>query len=314
MTALLVDRVSWEADGVVSVRLRARPGTDPVLPAWEPGAHLELVLPSGLIRQYSLCGDPTDRTSYTVAVLREAAGRGGSAEIHDSALVGRLIEVRGPRNHFALEPASHYVFVAGGIGVTPILAMAREADRAGVPWRLHYGGRTRSSMAFISRLRSLSAERVTICPQDEVGLLDLDAIVRASPPDAVVYACGPEGLLRAAQVAGEGATPPRPVRVERFAAAAPVATSGDAFEVELRRSGITVKVPADRSMLEAIREVVPDVPWSCEEGYCGTCETRVLAGTADHRDDVLTPAQRAAGELVMICVSRAATPVIALDL
>ncbi|GIF45784.1 ferredoxin-NADP reductase [Asanoa ferruginea] len=305
---LLVDRVTWEAEDVVSVRLR---GAD--LPAWTPGAHLEVVLPSGLIRQYSLCGDPADRTSYLVAVLRERAGRGGSAEIHDSALVGRALEVRGPRNHFALEPAPAYVFVAGGIGVTPLVAMARAAAGSGTPWRLHYGGRSRGSMAFVAELGRLSGGEVVYAPQDEVGLLDLDAIVAGAPPGAAIYACGPEGMLRAAQAAGDAVG--RTVTVERFASSgnAVRGTSG-AFEVDLRRSGLRLAVPADRSMLEVIRDVLPDVPYSCEEGYCGTCEVRVIDGAPEHRDDILSPDQRAAGDLVMICVSRSASPVLSLDL
>jgi ferredoxin-NADP reductase len=308
---LLVDRITWEAQDVMSVRLRAADGDE--LPAWEPGAHLDVVLPSGLIRQYSLCGDPADRTSYLVAVLRERAGRGGSAEIHDTALVGRALEVRGPRNHFALEPAPAYVFLAGGIGVTPLVAMARAASRAGTPWRMHYGGRSRSSMAFVDRLAGLGGGQLVVAPQDEVGLLDLAEIIATAPPEAGIYACGPEGMLRAAQSAGDAAG--RTVRIERFAAASTGSAAPRAgFEVELCRSGLRLAVPPDRSMLEVIRDVLPDVPYSCEEGYCGTCEVRVVGGVPDHRDDILSPAQRAAGDLVMICVSRSATSVLALDL
>jgi ferredoxin-NADP reductase len=308
---LLVDRVTWEAEDVVSVRLRDAGGAD--LPAWAPGAHLDLVLPSGLIRQYSLCGDPADRTSYLVAVLRERAGRGGSAEIHDTALVGRALEVRGPRNHFALEPAPAYVFLAGGIGVTPLVAMARAAARSGTPWRLHYGGRNRQSMAFAGELTRLPGGELIHAPQDEVGLLDLGAIIAGAPPGAAIYACGPEGMLRAAQSAGDAAG--RTVTVERFASSGNTAQGATgAFEVDLCRSGIRLPVPADRSMLEVIRDVLPDVPYSCEEGYCGTCEVAVVDGVPDHRDDILTLDQRAAGDLVMICVSRSASPVLSLDL
>ena len=311
---LLVDQVRWEADDVVSVRLRDAGGAD--LPTWTPGAHLDLVLPSGLIRQYSLCGDPADRTSYLVAVLRERAGRGGSAEIHDTALVGRTLEVRGPRNHFTLEPAPAYVFLAGGIGITPLVAMARAAARSRTPWRLHYGGRSRRSMAFVdelSRLAEAGDGQVVHAPQDAVGLLDLDVIIAGAPPEAAIYACGPEGMLRAAQSAGDAAG--RTVSIERFAAAShPDRPASAAFEVELCRSGLRLPVPPDRSMLEVIRDVLPDVPYSCEEGYCGTCEVRVVDGVPDHRDDILSPAQRAAGDLVMICVSRSASGVLSLDL
>jgi ferredoxin-NADP reductase len=316
---LMVEQVTWQADAVVSLRLRPAPGVSGDLPAWSAGAHLDIVVPSGLVRQYSLCGDPDDRGSYTVAVLRETAGRGGSAEIHDSAMVGRILEVRGPRNHFKLATASSYLFIAGGIGITPILAMVREAVRSDVPWRLYYGGRTRRSMAFVTELRVLGAEHVVLCPQDEVGILDLDQILRDTPPEAQVYCCGPEGLLRAVETASAAATPPRAVQIERFAAAShsglgkpPTERTG--FEVELRRSGFTLPVPPDRTLLDVVREVVPDVGFSCEDGYCGTCETRVLGGVPEHHDDVLRAEERELGETMMICVGRSATPVLVLDL
>ena len=164
---MTVDAITAEAEGVVSVRLSAPDGGE--LPAWEPGAHLDLVLPSGKVRQYSLCSDPADRDSYLVAVLREPAGRGGSAEVHDGLRPGDAVSLRGPRNHFRLVPATHYQFIAGGIGITPILAMAREAAQRGATWSLAYGGRSRASMAFVDSLLALGAQNVTLVPQDELG-------------------------------------------------------------------------------------------------------------------------------------------------
>lgn len=203
--SLLVVHARWEARSVVSLTLVDESGED--LPAWSPGAHIDLVLPSGLIRQYSLCGDPNDRTSYTIAVLREEAGRGGSAEVHDTALVGRTLDVRGPRNHFALHPAPEYVFLAGGIGITPILPMIRAASACGAPWTLHYGGRDLAHMAFREHLRRLYPGRVRIVPQDQEGMLDLDAVVAAAPASAAFYCCGPGPMIAAAERACAACSP-----------------------------------------------------------------------------------------------------------
>ncbi|GAA4548573.1 PDR/VanB family oxidoreductase [Pseudonocardia xishanensis] len=307
---LRVQEVRHEAAGVVSVLL-VDPAGEP-LPAWEPGAHLELVLPSGLLRQYSLCG-PEGAAGYRVAVLREAEGRGGSREIHDVGLVGRTLGVRGPRNHFSLADAPSHLLIAGGIGVTPMLAMARRLAATGQDWRMVYGGRTRESMAFVDELRSLGP--VDIVPQDELGHPDLAAALDSAAPGTVVYACGPAPLLAAV----EEATGARSLalRVERFAAdpdgpsAAPAA--GGDFEVELRRSGVTRQVPADRSLLDVVREVVPDAPASCEEGFCGSCETKVLAGVPEHRDTVLDDEERASNATMMICVGRCLSGRLVLD-
>jgi ferredoxin-NADP reductase len=311
---LRVTAMRWQAADVVSVEL-SDPAAGP-LPDWQPGAHIDLVLPSGLTRQYSLCGDPQDRDRYTVAVLREAAGRGGSRELHDTALVGRMLPTRGPRNHFALAPAPSYLFLAGGIGVTPIRAMVRQVDRVGAEWSLYYGGRDRSHMAFADELQAYGS-RVHLVPQDTSGLLDLGGIVGASRDDAIVYACGPEAMLRAAQAACACARPPRELRLERFGAASIVGAvpgANEAFQVELRRSGVRVTVEPDRSILDTVRDVIPGVPSSCEEGFCGTCESRVLAGRPDHRDQILSEAEREESETMMICVSRSHDPRLVLDL
>ncbi|MEV5884202.1 PDR/VanB family oxidoreductase [Streptomyces sp. NPDC052020] len=306
--ALLVRRMTWEAEGVLSVEL-ADPAGKP-LPAWEPGAHLDLHV-GGLVRQYSLCGDPDDPAAYRIAVLDEPASRGGSRYVHTRLRPGQRVRAAGPRNHFALEPAGSYVFIAGGIGITPILAMARQADRNGIPYRLVHGGRTRASMAFGCELARLTGGEITRVPQDERGHIDLAAALDGLPADALVYACGPEPLLAAVQQA----CPRERLRLERFAAPAVERTGDDtAFEVECRGSGVTVTVGAGTSVLEAVEAAGVAVPSSCRDGVCGTCETRVLAGTPDHRDFLLSEAEHAAGATMMICVSRCASDRLVLDL
>ena len=294
------------ADDVVRLTLRAPDGG--ALPAWEPGAHLDLVLGPDLVRQYSLCGDPADRSVLQVAVLREPDGRGGSAHVHERLTDGETLRVRGPRNHFALEPAPRYLFVAGGIGITPLVPMIAAAEAAGARWRLLYGGRTRASMAFAAELEDRYGDRVELVPQDERGLLDLDAAL-AAEPGAAVYCCGPEPLLAAM----EERCAPGTLHVERFTAK-PDSGAKTAFEVELAQSGRTLAVPPDRSVLEVVEESGVPVLSSCREGTCGTCETGVLAGVPDHRDAVLTPAEQEAGDVMMICVSRCAGPRLVLDL
>lgn len=304
---LLVRRMTWEADGVLSVEL-ARPDGKP-LPAWTPGAHLDLHV-GGFVRQYSLCGDPADPTAYRLGVLNEPSSRGGSRHVHTKLRPGQTVRAVGPRNHFALEPATSYVFLAGGIGITPILAMAIRAERDGVPYRLIHGGRSRASMAFGAELSALTGD-VTLVPQDEHGHPDLAAALRDLPADALVYCCGPEPLLKAV----EEACPAGQLRVERFAAPV-VERDGDdtAFEVECRRSGVTLNVDAGTSVLEAAENAGLAVASSCRDGICGSCETRVLAGTPDHRDFLLSEAERATGETMMLCVSRCTSDRLVLDL
>ncbi|PZT70126.1 oxidoreductase [Streptomyces sp. SW4] len=305
---LLVRRMTWEADGVLSVDL-ADPAGKP-LPAWSPGAHLDVHV-GGLVRQYSLCGDPADCGTYRIAVLDEPASRGGSRHVHTALRPGQTLDVAGPRNHFALEPAGSYVFLAGGIGITPILPMARQADRDGIPYRLVHGGRTRASMAFGAELARLTGGEVTLVPQDEQGHIDLAAALDGLADDALVYACGPEPLLAAVQEA----CPEGRLRLERFAAPA-VERAGDdaAFEVECRRSGVTVAVGPGTSVLEAVEAAGVPVTSSCRDGICGSCETRVLAGTPDHRDFLLSEAEHSANATMMICVSRCASDRLVLDL
>ncbi|MEJ1195908.1 MULTISPECIES: PDR/VanB family oxidoreductase [unclassified Streptomyces] len=305
---LLVHRTTWEADGVLSVEL-VHPDGKP-LPAWTPGAHLDLHV-GGHVRQYSLCGDPEETGVYRLGILNEPASRGGSRHVHTKVRPGQTVRVAGPRNHFALEPAASYVFIAGGIGITPILAMARRADRDGIPYRLVHGGRTRASMAFGSELAALGGE-VTLVPQDERGHIDVAGTLADLPADALVYCCGPEPLLKAV----EDAAPEGRLRTERFAAPAVARDGGDdsAFEVECRTSGVTLHVGPGTSILEAAENAGLSVASSCRDGICGSCETRVLAGTPDHRDFLLSDTERATGETMMICVSRCASDRLVLNL
>jgi ferredoxin-NADP reductase len=305
---LRVTQLRLEADGVISVVLRAVNGDR--LPEWSAGAHVTVTLPSGLLRQYSLCGSSDDPHSYTIAVLLVGDGRGGSREIHEQLRIGDVLEVGAPQNNFALAPAQRYLFIAGGIGITPILAMVdavrRQPDPA--PFRLIYGGRSRPTMAFLDRLGELDG--VDVAPQDTAGLPDIEAALAASPPGTAVYCCGPPAMLAAVQEAC-GRNPHLSLHVERFAAAVDNAAADDivrdddgAFEVELARSGHVITVAANQSVLDAVLEVAPDTAFSCTEGFCGTCETKVLDGRIDHRDDLLTDDERRANATMMICVSR----------
>lgn len=305
---LVVERRESVADDVLALTLRHPLGE--ALPAWEPGAHVDLLLGPGRERQFSLCGDPADRTAWRLAVLREPDGRGGSAYVHGELRQGDKVRVRGPRNHFALRPAARYLFVAGGIGITPILPMLAAAETAGAEWSLLYGGRTRGSMAFTGELLRRYGDRVTLAPQDEVGLLDLATALDGLAEGTLVYCCGPGALLDAV----ESRCPAGVLHLERFQPVQRPGGPDGEFEVELRRSGRTVTVPAGTSVLDAVRGAGVEVLYSCTEGTCGTCETDVLEGAPEHRDSVLTEEERAAGETMMICVSRCRGERLVLDL
>ncbi|SHN83288.1 Cytochrome P450 [Geodermatophilus obscurus] len=299
------------ADGVVALTLREAGGRP--LPAWEPGAHVDLVLDGAPTRQYSLCGDPADHSAYRLGILRDPEGRGGSLFVHDRLQEGNAVRIRGPRNNFPLVASPRYLFIAGGIGITPVLAMIRAAEAAGADWELVYGGRRRASMAFLDELAQYG-DRVSVRPQDETGLLDLDALLGTPRPDTLVYCCGPEPLLAAVERRCAG-WPRGALHVERFAPrpqTEPVRT--EAFEIELAQSELTLTVPPDRSILSVVEEAGIGVLSSCAEGTCGTCETAVLGGVPDHRDSVLSPEEREADDCMMICVSRARTDRLVLDL
>lgn len=301
-----VESVEVCADEVVALTLADPAGA--ALPAWEPGAHIDVDLGAGLVRQYSLCGEAG---RWRIAVLRDAAGRGGSVRIHEEVRPGDLLPVRGPRNHFPLVDAGRYVFVAGGIGITPILAMVRAVAAAGRPWTLLYGGRRRSSMAFLDELAGIPGGEVVVVPQDECGLPDLGARLASPVPDAVVYCCGPGGMLAAVERAC-AAWPVGTLHRERFAAEPRQAAGG--FEVLLRRSGRRIAVGEHEPLLDALEAAGLDVDNSCRAGICGTCEITVLDGEPDHHDDVLTDEERRRGDVMLPCVSRCRGPLLVLDL
>lgn len=299
------------SDGVVVLTLVHPDGAR--LPDWAPGAHVDVVLPGGLTRQYSLCGSRFDPFSYRVGVLREPAGRGGSAFVHNELQVGDPVGVGGPRNNFPLVPAQRYLFIAGGIGITPLLPMIHQADLLGAEWDLVYGGRRRASMAFLDELSGYGG-RVHVVPEDEQGLLDLPAWLDTPRHGVRVYCCGPGPLLDAVTAACAH-WPAHSLHTERFVAKEqPAPVRDSAFEVALLQSGASVTVPPGRTVLDAVRDVGVDVLSSCQQGTCGTCETDVVDGIPDHRDSILTDAERACGDRMFICVSRSCSDRIVLDL
>ncbi|WIX82221.1 PDR/VanB family oxidoreductase [Amycolatopsis carbonis] len=307
---LEVAAIRERAEGVRELTL-ARPDGGR-LPDWTPGSHIDLVLPNGLTRQYSLCGDRWDSRTYRVAVLREPDGRGGSAYVHDVVGVGDRLGVGWPRNNFPLVPATEYLFIAGGIGITPVLPMIHQAELLGIEWHLLYGGRRRASMAFLDELATYG-DRVHAVPQDERGLLDLAAWLGEAKSAARVYCCGPAPLLDAVEAACAH-WPAHALHTERFVAAERTPARDEAFEVELRRSGKTIRVTPEISVLEAIRNAGVDVLSSCEHGTCGTCETVGLDGLPDHRDSLLAEHDRETADCMYVCVSRSRTDRLALDL
>lgn len=309
---LEVARREVAADGVVVIELRGSTGQE--LPPWAPGSQIDVVLSPQLTRQYSLCGDPSERSVWRIAVLREPNGRGGSAFVHDRLHEGETLDVRGPRNHFALELSPRYLFIAGGVGITPIVPMVAAVHAAGAQWELHYGGRNLNSMAFGTDLVNEYGGAVTLHPQDEVGLLDLDALLGTPQPDTLVYCCGPEALLLAVEKCC-AVWPAAALHIERFAPREQREPAiRDSFEVELAQSRVTVVVPPEQTVLQAVRNAGVEILSSCGEGTCGTCETRVLGGQVDHRDSLLSPEEQAANNTMFICVSRAASSRLVLDL
>nr|WP_042193083.1 PDR/VanB family oxidoreductase [Kibdelosporangium sp. MJ126-NF4]CEL20549.1 Vanillate O-demethylase oxidoreductase [Kibdelosporangium sp. MJ126-NF4]CTQ89460.1 Vanillate O-demethylase oxidoreductase (EC 1.14.13.-) [Kibdelosporangium sp. MJ126-NF4] len=287
-TTLVVRKVNPEAEDVVSLTMSA-PDWSP-LPTWQPGCHVDLRLPSGTTRQYSLCGDPEDRSTYRIAVRRLGTG---SQEVH--ALVeGDVVTVRGPRNAFPFIQVPRYLFIAGGIGITPILPMVkavRDKD-----WHLVYCGRTRESMPFLDEIADLDPDRVWIRPDSEFGVpVSGKELLTWALPNTHVYCCGPPKMINGVRV-------DRRTRLhfERFSP--PPIIDGRPFEIELARSATVLDIPADRTALDVIRDAVPGVGYSCRQGFCGTCTLKVLGGEVRHHDRVLTDDERQ--ERMAICVSR----------
>jgi ferredoxin-NADP reductase len=309
---LVVAALRNEAEDVISLTLSAPDGAS--LPAWRPGAHIDLTLPNGAVRQYSLCGEGGESSTWTVAVLRESKSRGGSKFIHERLSVGEQLRVSLPRNNFGLIEAERYLFIAGGIGITPILAMAREVASQGRPWTLVYGGRSRRSMAFLDELAALPGGDLKVYPEDESGLIDLPRFLDKPERATAVYCCGPEGLISAVETLCE-AWPAGTLHRERFAPSKKTAElPKGAFEVELARSGRRLVVPPYTSLLTVLEDAGYKITNSCRAGICGTCLVGVLSGVPEHNDDILSDAERAAGDAMLVCVSRCKSGLLVLDL
>jgi tetrachlorobenzoquinone reductase len=308
--------VRAEACDVMTVELRAVGGGE--LPPFEPGAHLDVHLPNGLVRQYSLTNDWRERDRYVIGVGRAADSRGGSDFIHSSVRAGMQLKISAPRNNFAIDPdGERFLFIAGGIGVTPITAMIRWCVANSKPWRLIYAARSRQRAAFYEEFCRLAQaqDQAQFHFDDERGqVLDVAQAIASWTPGERIFCCGPTPLMEAVKALSE-ALPPDTVRFEFFTVpqADPDQTS-DAFTVRLQRSGEELSVPADKSILQVLEEHGIDVPFSCREGLCGTCITGVCEGEPDHRDYVLSDEERDSGKLMTVCVSRAKSESLTLDL
>jgi ferredoxin-NADP reductase len=334
MTMELLDRMTTEAERAAQPRLTVRvaqrnrlssrivaldlvSGDGAALPAWEPGAHIIAHLPGGLERQYSLCGDPDDLGTYRVAILREDGGRGGSVAMH-ALTEGDALDITLARNTFPLEESGTYLLLAGGIGITPLIPMAWRLARQKRDFRVVFAVRDPDDAGLAQMLPSQAGIDIRVSGRD--ARIDLPALLTSLPANTGVYACGPSRMLD--EVASWGFELRRrgsDVHVERFEASAEtlagIHAEGDgAFTVTFARSDDTVTVGATETIMECARRLGKVIESSCEEGYCGTCETDVISGTPDHRDDFLSDDERASGETMMICVSRAAGGKLVLDL
>ena len=310
-----VKRISYEAENINSYELVAPDGGD--LAAFTAGSHVDVHLPDGMIRSYSLVNDQNERARYVIAVHRDAAGRGGSRQLHDTVRAGDVVTISHPRNNFVLEEnATHSVLIAGGIGITPLVSMARRLEALGRSWELFYAARTRGAAAFLDELNALRLDiRSSLhlhFDQEKSGrLLDLPAIVEDAPANAHLYCCGPVPMLEAFEAAAVG-RPDAYVHVEYFKPKEPPAIEGG-FEVRLARSNRTIVVEPGKTILDALLEAGIAASFACTEGVCGTCETRVIEGTPDHRDLYLTKEEQQANRTMMICCSGSKSSTLVLD-
>lgn len=297
-----VAKRTMETDRVMALEFEHPSDED--LPAWNPGAHIDVLVGDGSARQFSLCSDPADRRRYRVGILHDPEGTGGSVYLHDKVNIGDILSISEPRNHFDLGTATKYHFVAGGIGITPLLPMIRAAEDAGADWDLVYCARSRDAMAFTEELTAYG-DKVTLWASQEKGRLALDQWLGASSEETSVYACGPVEMLNALEDY-MASWPADALHVEYFEPKMALTTTDDeAFEVEFVESGITTTIAADETILESAEKLGINVFSSCQEGTCGTCETPIMEGRADHRDSLLTPDEMAENDTMMICVSRA---------
>lgn len=317
--ALNVIEAFAATESVRAIRLALPDGA--ALPSWEAGAHINIALPDGDTRSYSLINSAPDAqaaktpTSYLIAVRLEQPSRGGSAFMH-GLRVGDRVTASPPSNNFPLEPsAQEVVLLAGGIGVTPILSMAAQLAAAGRSFRLIYAGRSRAQLAFLPEVAAVAGDRLAIHADDERGgVFDVRGLMAQLAHDEPLYVCGPTPMIDAAiALAQELGWAEGRLKFEIFAPAAPQ-TGDAAFEVVLNQSGRTFHIPADRSILDVLLEAGDDPLYDCKRGDCGICQVGVIEGIPDHRDYVLTKAERASNKLMQICVSRSKTPRLVLDL
>jgi ferredoxin-NADP reductase len=284
-------------------------------PPFTAGAHVDVYLPNGTLRQYSIASAETDRHRYLLGVKREAAGRGGSRCLHDEVRVGSVLKIGLPRNNFPLhEDATASMFIAGGIGVTPIHSMIDKLQALGRNWRLHYAVRRREQALLLERFAKPD-DRLQLHVDLENGgrVMDVAAIIAGAPSDAHLYCCGPAPMLAAFEAACAGRSATR-VHIERFSAPDNVAATGGAFTVELSKSKRSIAVEAGQTLLQALQAAGVKVKTSCEQGVCGTCETRVIAGIPDHRDMILSDDEKATNETMMVCCGGSLSPTLVLDL
>ena len=308
MLPLVVREIVRETPSIVTIRLEHPDGE--VLPAWEPGAHLDVQLVTRHERQYSLCGDPADTRAYRIAVLREELSRGSSAYVHRFLRVGSTVRVRPPRNLFALGDADAYLLLAAGIGITPILAMARHLAATGADWRMISLARHADDVAFAVDLAAFG-DRVRIHLSSEEGRLDLGAVLDGLAPGTDVYACGPGGFTDELTERSAALPPGVRLHLERFEPKRQEHGPDEAFTVVAARSGRRIEVPADRPLLGTLQGAGLDVAGSCLRGVCGSCAVTVLDGVPDHRDSLTADP---ASPTIYPCVSRSLTPEITLDL
>ena len=307
--------IRYEAETVNSFELTPIGSGD--LPAFTAGSHIDIQLAPGLVRSYSLCNSQDDKNRYVIGVNRDAKSRGGSKHMHDQLRVGQTLSISAPRNNFALkEDAAHTVLIAGGIGITPMLAMVRRLQSLGRSWELFYAARNHAGAAFLDELRAMKAQspngKLHLHFDDTAtGLLDLAKIVADAPAGTHFYCCGPLPMLAAYESATAG-LPEGQMHIEYFTAKDAPATAGG-FTVECAKSGVTVQVPEGKSILDALLEAGVDVPYYCMQGVCATCETRVLEGIPDHRDLVLSQEEQASNAIMMVCCSGSKSARLVLD-
>lgn len=311
MLRVRIQSVSWEAPNILSYELRSLESCE--LPPFTAGAHIDITLPNGLVRSYSLVNPQSERHRYVIAVQKDRASRGGSKWLHENFRAGDILTVNGPRNNFALdETAEKSIFIAGGIGITPILSMVERLCALGRDWELIYCSRKRSDTAFLDSLEKKPQVRFNFDNEPGGKMLDITAVLRAVPANGHLYCCGPLPMLDAFEQAAKHLPRDR-VHVEYFTAKEAPALEGG-FTVVLAKSGQEFTVPPKKTILDTLLENGLTIPYSCKEGVCGTCETKVLEGVPDHRDLILTEKEHASNMTMMICCSGSKSRKLILDL